>query len=520
MSKQTQGLAAGMPSTEELKTAGIRELSAEELLEVNGGRQVEGAISSYGPDPDIPDDPPSSSGSSSDNSSDSSGGSSGSSSTSNDSSSDSGSSETSSGSSIDSSSNTSEDTSSSSSGSDTSDDTGGYTDYPEAGYTDEYESGGSSGESTSDTGSNASEDTSSSSSSDTSNDNSSDSYEDEECGSYDSSCNNPDAGSSDSGSSSPSYEDEESGSYSYSSSNETPNNNSSNSSSSSSSYPDKGDSSSYAKNHSESSSGGESSYTSPSKKNGKHTVDAGFNPETEHKRESYTESKRGFGERISSWFNRKREETSNSPKQRFRRASKDSTVETQNGPTGQEKQSLSNTHDKTDELLKDKKKEEPLFSGKIIKQKELEQKYDYPNTLCYLTDIANMYRIKDGLEDKGVDNFMKGAKDVYIKPDGEVPDFSKTSKALAKESNASMYYEYVYPKESGYQLLKLSEESFKSSDYEFGIAECYKTGDSSKDICHFILVQNKPWQKNDPGTGLNDYTISQIRPVQRLKMGE
>ena len=150
----------------------------------------------------------------------------------------------------------------------------------------------------------------------------------------------------------------------------------------------------------------------------------------------------------------------------------------------------------------------------------MEQKYDYPNTLCYLTDIANMYRIKDGLEDKGVDNFMKGAKDVYIKPDGEVPDFSKTSKALAKESNASMYYEYVYPKESGYQLLKLSEESFKSSDYEFGIAECYKTGDSSKDICHFILVQNKPWQKNDPGTGLNDYTISQIRPVQRLKMGE
>lgn len=255
MSKQTQGLAAVMPSTEELKTAGIRELSAEELLEVNGGRQVEGAISSYGPDPDIPDDPPSSSGSSSDNSSDSSGGSSGSSSTSNDSSSDSGSSETSSGSSIDSSSNTSEDTSSSSSGSDTSDDTGGYTDYPEAGYTDEYESGGSSGESTSDTGSNASEDTSSSSSSDTSNDNSSDSYEDEECGSYDSSCNNPDAGSSDSGSSSPSYEDEESGSYSYSSSNETPNNNSSNSSSSSSSYPDKGDNDSYAKNHSESSSG-------------------------------------------------------------------------------------------------------------------------------------------------------------------------------------------------------------------------------------------------------------------------
>lgn len=497
MSKQTQGLAAVMPSTEELKTAGIRELSAKELLEVNGGRQVEGAINPYGPDPDIPDDPPSSSGSSSDYSSGSSGGSSSSSNTSNDSSSDS----SNSGTSSDSSSNTSEDTSSSSS-SDTSDDNS----------SDSNSSSGSS--------SNASENTSSNSSSDTSNDSSSDSYEDEECGSYDSSCNNPNAGSSDSGSSSPSYEDEESGSYSYSNSNEISNNNSSNSSSSSSSYPDKDDNDSYAKNHSESSSGGESSYTSPSKKNGKHTVDAGFNPETEHKRESYTESKRGFGERISSWFNRKREETSNSPKQRFRRASKDSTVETQNVPRGQEKQSLSNTHDKTDELLKDKKKEEPLFSGKIIKQKELEQKYDYPNTLCYLTDIANMYRIKDGLEDKGVDNFMKGAKDVYIKPDGEVPDFSKTSKALAKESNASMYYEYVYPKESGYQLLKLSEESFKSSDYEFGIAECYKTGDSSKDICHFILVQNKPWQKNDPGTGLNDYTISQIRPVQRLKMGE
>lgn len=257
MSKQTQGLAAVMPSTEELKTAGIRELSAEELLEVNGGRQVEGAINPYGPDPDIPDDPPSSSGSSSDYSSGSSGGSSGSTDTSNDSSSDSGSSGTSSGSSIDSSSNTSEDTSSNSSGSDTSDDTGGYTDYPEAGYTNEYESGGSSGESTSDTGSNASEDTSSSSSSDTSNDSSSDSYEDEECGNYDNSSSDTGSNTSENTSSnnsySPDYEDEEPGSYDNSCNN--PDAGSSDSSSSSSSYSDKDNNNSYAKNHSESSSG-------------------------------------------------------------------------------------------------------------------------------------------------------------------------------------------------------------------------------------------------------------------------
>ena len=238
MSKQTQGLAAVMPSTEELKTAGIRELSAEELLEVNGGRQVEGAINPYGPDPDIPDDPPSSSGSSSDYSSGSSGGSSSSSNTSDDSSSDSGSTETSSGSSIDSSSNTSEDTSSSSS-SDTSDDNS----------SDSNSSSGSS--------SNASEDTSSSSSSDTSNDSSSDSYEDEECGNYDNSSSDTGSNASENTSSnnsySPDYEDEEPGSYDNSCNN--PDAGSSDSSSSSSSYPDKDNNDSYAKNHSESSSG-------------------------------------------------------------------------------------------------------------------------------------------------------------------------------------------------------------------------------------------------------------------------
>lgn len=232
------------------------------------------------------------------------------------------------------------------------------------------------------------------------------------------------------------------------------------------------------------------------------------------------EPKKGWGEKISDWFNGKRVEVGASIKGRFSRGLKGGAGEGRNTLQGKEKNGLPDAYDKADKLLKDKKKEEPLFSGKMIKQKELEQKYDYPNTLCYLTDIVNMYRVKDGLEDKGVDNFMRGAKDVYIKSDGEVPDFSKTSKALAKESNASMYYEYVYPKENGYQLLKLSEENFKAGNYEFGIAECYKTGDSSKDICHFTMVQNKPWQENDPGTGLNDYTISQIRPVQRLELGE
>ena len=244
MSKQTQGLAAVMPSTEELKTAGIRELSAEELLEVNGGRQVEGAINPYGPDPDIPDDPPSSSGSSSDYSSGSSGGSSSSSNTSEDTSSSS-SSDTSDDNSSDStsssgsSSNASEDTSSSGSGSDTSNDSS----------SDSNSSSGSS--------SNASENTSSSSSSDTSNDSSSDSYEDEECGNYDNSSSDTGSNASENTSSnnsySPDYEDEEPGSYDNSCNN--PDAGSSDSSSSSSSYPDKDNNDSYAKNHSESSSG-------------------------------------------------------------------------------------------------------------------------------------------------------------------------------------------------------------------------------------------------------------------------
>jgi len=268
MSKQTQGLAAVMPSTEELKTAGIRELSAEELLEVNGGRQVEGAINPYGPDPDIPDDPPSSSGSSSDYSSGSSGGSSSSSNTSDDSSSDSGSTETSSGSSIDSSSNTSEDTSSSSS-SDTSDDNSSDSnsssgsssnaseDTSSSSTSDTSNDSSSDSNSSSGSSSNASEDTSSSSSSDTSNDSSSDSYEDEECGNYDNSSSDTGSNASENTSSnnsySPDYEDEEPGSYDNSCNN--PDAGSSDSSSSSSSYPDKDNNDSYAKNHSESSSG-------------------------------------------------------------------------------------------------------------------------------------------------------------------------------------------------------------------------------------------------------------------------
>ena len=32
-----------------------------------------------------------------------------------------------------------------------------------------------------------------------------------------------------------------------------------------------------------------------------------------------------------------------------------------------------------------------LFSNTMIKQKELEQRYNYPNTLCYATDIINVY---------------------------------------------------------------------------------------------------------------------------------
>ena len=160
-----------------------------------------------------------------------------------------------------------------------------------------------------------------------------------------------------------------------------------------------------------------------------------------------------------------------------------------------------------------------LFSNTMIKQKELEQRYNYPNTLCYATDIINVYREKKGLSDEGVDNFMKGAKDVYIKSNGEVPDFPKMSKAIAKEAKTDMYYDYVYSKENDWQLVKMDEEGFKSSNYEFGMGEYYKTGDPNKDISHFKLVQNEPWQEHDPGAGIQEYTLSVIRPLQQLKLG-
>jgi len=165
-------------------------------------------------------------------------------------------------------------------------------------------------------------------------------------------------------------------------------------------------------------------------------------------------------------------------------------------------------------------KKETLFSNTMIKQKELEQRYNYPNALCYATDIINVYREKKGLSDEDVDNFMKGAKDVYIKSNGEVPDFPKMSKAIAKEAKTDMYYDYVYSKENDWQLVKMDEEGFKSSNYEFGMGEYYKTGDEKQRTCHFKLVQNSPWQEHDPGAGIQEYTLSVIRPLQQLKLGD
>lgn len=162
-------------------------------------------------------------------------------------------------------------------------------------------------------------------------------------------------------------------------------------------------------------------------------------------------------------------------------------------------------------------KEKKLFSNQIIKQKELERKYDYPNTLCYATDLINIYRVKNGLSDEKVDRFMGKAKNIYIKADGEVLNFSKMSKELARESGARVYCEYIYRKEDGWRMLKLSEESFKACDYEFGIGEYYKTGGSDENICHYKLVQNNPWREYDPGIGLPDYTLFEIRPIQWLK---
>ncbi|WP_428768472.1 hypothetical protein V1L52_07670 [Treponema sp. HNW] len=144
-----------MPSDEQMKASGIRELTAEELLKVNGGGQVEGAGPVCGPAPDIPDDPPSSGSSSSGGSlsggSESSSGSSSSGNSSGGSSSNSGSSGGGNGSSGGSSGTNDSSPPPSSTPSEpvtggNSDDTGGgYTDYPEAGYIDYQESGGSSG---------------------------------------------------------------------------------------------------------------------------------------------------------------------------------------------------------------------------------------------------------------------------------------------------------------------------------------------------------------------------------------
>ena len=94
-----------------------------------------------------------------------------------------------------------------------------------------------------------------------------------------------------------------------------------------------------------------------------------------------------------------------------------------------------------------------------------------------------------------------------------------TTNNIYKERQDQAGFDYVYSKENDWQLVKMDEEGFKSSNYEFGMGEYYKTGDPNKDISHFKLVQNEPWQEHDPGAGIQEYTLSVIRPLQQLKLG-
>ncbi|QTQ10853.1 hypothetical protein HRI96_00780 [Treponema parvum] len=160
-------------------------------------------------------------------------------------------------------------------------------------------------------------------------------------------------------------------------------------------------------------------------------------------------------------------------------------------------------------------KKEKLYNLK--KQKELETKYGYDNTLCYATDLFNLYILSANMTDKQIDDYFIGSEiEKFIEKPSGYTIFDKLSMSIAKSLDLDKYYNYVYPKENGRkQLFYDSEKAYYSSKYDYAIGFCYSSEESYKSgavPCHYILYNNE----NKYNPGLNDYFIGKIAPLQRL----
>ncbi|OJF76784.1 MAG: hypothetical protein BKP49_05525 [Treponema sp. CETP13] len=159
--------------------------------------------------------------------------------------------------------------------------------------------------------------------------------------------------------------------------------------------------------------------------------------------------------------------------------------------------------------------------SEYYKQKNIEEIYGYEdNTMCLATSIINSY-VDEGISDKEISSVMEEVKGDSVQQDGYVSDFADFSKELAESMGEDTYTNYVYNPNDNWKQVVLSVDEFTSDDnkYDYGIAECYKKGDKSKDIIHYMLIKNTGELIN-PGCDSSEdhYAIFDIKPLQQCRL--
>ena len=188
-----------------------------------------------------------------------------------------------------------------------------------------------------------------------------------------------------------------------------------------------------------------------------------------------------------------------------------------------EKTAFESFVDKVKELrnlltVANKKQEEKTYKDTIIKQKEIEQRFGYANALCYGTTVINLYRLVSGMTDQQVNDYFSGDEvNKYIsKPDGRIL-FDKLSNSISAFLGNDKYYDYVYQKENGWQILRYgSAKDFQQSSYKYGIGYYYTGTDYSGKPDHYELIVNNPYAVHNPGQ--KEYNLGWIYPVNQTSI--
>ncbi|MBR5646093.1 MAG: hypothetical protein K6E97_11425 [Treponema sp.] len=180
--------------------------------------------------------------------------------------------------------------------------------------------------------------------------------------------------------------------------------------------------------------------------------------------------------------------------------------------------------------VKEKKEEETVYnSTNLINQNDFDKRYGYNldnsgTVTCKTCTLINYYANKIDIKLSQLDQVVKEWKENgYIAKDGSPNDLNKMSNSLAKNLGLKKHKSFIYPETAPYGL-KMSEEDFNKSNYDFGIAQNYKvvnvgtknekvyihyTGISKENNTTRILDSLDP---NRPG--VNDYTIKIVEPME------